>query len=118
MRLKKEYEGDVVILSPSGYLFGGDETRELEDEINHQLDTGRRKILIDFGRTKAINTIGITMLLRVHFKVQELAASWCFYDVDKRIEEPLIVMKLIRLFNVCITRQEALSAVNKEPAEA
>ena len=118
MRLKKEYEGNVVVLSPSGYLFGGRETVEFERELTRQLGSGGRRILIDFGRTRAINTIGITMLLRIHFQVQERGARWFFCNVDKRIEEPLVIMKLIRLFNVCVTRPEALAALSQQPAEA
>jgi anti-anti-sigma regulatory factor len=117
MRFKKEYEGDVVILSPSHYLFGGTETDELEGELLRLLSVRKRKILIDFGHTCAVNCMAISMLLRVHRTIQERNALWCFCNVDKRIKRPLIILKLIRLFNVCVSRAEALNALSEDPVQ-
>lgn len=117
MKFKREYEGDVVILSPHRNLFGGAETDELKHEFTNQLAAGRTKFVVDFHRTENMNTKAITMFWKAHTQLREAGATWAFCNVDAKIEHPLVVMKLIRLFNVCVTRAEALQSLQSEPAE-
>lgn len=117
MKFKREYENDIVILSPPKNMFGGAETDELEHEFMSQLAAGRKKFVVDFHRTENMNTKAITMFWKAHAKLREGGATWAFCNVDGKIEHPLVVMKLIRLFNVCVTRAEALQSLQREPAE-
>jgi anti-anti-sigma regulatory factor len=114
MRFKREYAGDVVVLSPPRNLFGGDETEEIVREIVRQLAAKTRKFVIDLGRTANMNTKAISMFFKVRGNLEEVGATWAFCNVDRKIEHPLVVMQIVRLFNVCETRTEALSMVNRK----
>ncbi len=118
MRFHREYIGNIVILEPPSNLFGGDETDEIRDEIHAQLAAGRRRFVIDLRRTENMNTPAITMFQRVLADLEDVGAIWAFCNVDRKIEHPLVVLKLVRLFNVCDTRQEALRFLTPEPVEA
>lgn len=114
MRFKREYEGDVVILSPPRNMFGGDETEEIIREILRQLAATIRKFIIDLRRTENMNTKAISMFFKVREDLDAVGATWAFCNVDRKIEHPLVVMQIVRLFNVCDTRAEALSMLNRK----
>ena len=114
MRFKKEYDGDVVILSPTANLWGGDETEELRREISRQVAAQRMKLVIDLHRTANMATRAISMFKGAYDEIREAGADWAFCNVDKKIEHPLVVMRIVRLFNVCGTREEALSFLNRK----
>ena len=48
-RLKVRHIGDVAVVTPHGYLMGGEETDELKCVIDEQLAGGNRKLLIARG---------------------------------------------------------------------
>ena len=114
MRFTKEYDGDVVVLSPSRSLWGGDETEELRHEIFRQLAAKRMKLVIDLGRISNMNTRAISMFKDAYDKIQAVGAEWAFCNVDRRIEHPLVIMQIVRLFNVCETRAEALGFLSRK----
>ncbi len=118
MRFDREYDGDVVILSPKSNLWGGDETEELAREIECQVDAGCRKLVIDLSRTANMATRAIAMFKGAYDRIEAAGAEWAFCNVDRKIEHPLVVMQLVRFFNVCETREEALSFLNRQVADA
>ncbi len=118
MYFKKEYEDDVVILVPGAHLVGDEKTKELEGELFALLEGNQTKIMIDLHRVRVMNTLAFTMFLRVYEQLQQSDTQWAFCRVPDKHLHPMIVLKLVRHFNVCETREEALRFLNRGTVEA
>jgi anti-anti-sigma regulatory factor len=112
MHFQREYVDDVVVLSPARNLWGGDETDALEGELLRQLAERRQKLVIDLHRTEHMVTAAIAMLQKTIQRFRDAGVAYAFCNVDKRMMHVLVVLRIVRLFNVCQTREEAIAAVN------
>jgi len=112
VRVKKEYDGDAVVLSLPRHLVGGDEIDEIQREILLELANGRKKFVLNLARTQSMSTRAVSMFIDLRKKLDAGGAAWAFCNVDKKIYEPLVVMRFVRDFNVCNTREGALSLLN------
>jgi len=107
MSLKRKYMGDVVVLVPGPWLGGGDETGELESELLRLMQR-RKKIVVDLKNTWWVNSKALKMFEKVAVRFQEKGIDWCLCNVDKRIHDMLVILRLVRLVNVCATRRDSL----------
>lgn len=63
MDLTKEHHGDIVIIRLEGDVLGGPEAVKVNDEINHLLDQGAMKVVIDLSQVKRMNSSGLGILI-------------------------------------------------------
>ena len=117
MSIQTSVKGDVVVVNPEGMLVGGDETQRLEKELRGLIAHGKKKILLDLGRTRHLSSTGIGSLVSVHLNAANNGVAFFACNVDKRIENILTIFKLVNVLNVFGTREEALATLAKvDPA--
>ncbi|MFQ5600193.1 MAG: STAS domain-containing protein, partial [Candidatus Krumholzibacteriia bacterium] len=100
MSLHVERLGDVVVVIPSRMLTGGDETDELERELRILLAARQKKILLDLGRTYLVTSRALGMLYDVNESARIRGVTLYVCNIDKRIENTMVVMQIIRRMNV------------------
>ena len=107
-RLKIRHIDDVAVITPHGYLMGGDETDELTRAIDEQLAAGNRKLLIDLIETVHLNSNALGVLTKAHARYQELGGQIRLCHLTDRIENALVITRLSLVLDVHDTEREAL----------
>ena len=109
-RLKIRHVGDVAVVTPHGYLMGGDETDELARVIEEQLASGNRKLLIDLIETVHLNSNALGVLTKAHSRYQEQGGQVRLCHLTDRIENALVITRLSLVLDVDDTEREALES--------
>ena len=63
MALKEKIEENIAVLTVSGKLMGGDETREVHEKVKSLIADGLKKVVIDLSKVKWLNSSGLGMLI-------------------------------------------------------
>ncbi|SPQ01634.1 putative Anti-anti-sigma factor [Candidatus Sulfobium mesophilum] len=81
-QVKSRIVNDVAVIYPKGYLnnLSGE---GLVSECGRYIETGIKKIIVNFSETDLINSIGISLLLHVMEELQTTGGTLCFTDMDK-----------------------------------
>lgn len=107
-KLKIRNIGDVAVVTPHGYLMGGDETEELERVIDEQLATGNRKLLIDLIETVHLNSNALGIVTQAHSRYQAAGGQVRLCHLTDRIENALVITRLSMVLEVDETEREAI----------
>jgi len=108
--MKERQVGDVVVLSPRGYLTGGDETEELELKIKSLSDGGNKHLVINLGETQHLNSTALGVLISAHSNYVRRGGQMKLCAVDKRIENIFVITKLSLVFDVYKSEEQAIAS--------
>ena len=110
MAVRTERIGDVGVIVPKGMLTGGRETTEVETVLRDLVQANQKKILLDLGETSHLASVAIGMLVGVHTSAAHRDLHFAVCNLEKRIQNVLIILKIATVLNVYDTRAEALKA--------
>lgn len=98
---------DVAIIYPQGYLNNivGD---KLEKECGDYMRKGINKIVLNFGGTEFINSIGISILLGIIERLKKAEGTLCFTSMKTPHKEVFDMLGLTRFAMVFTTEDDAL----------
>jgi anti-anti-sigma factor len=108
--LHTERRGDVAVVAPHGPLDGGKLTKDLETEMRKLIYDDQKKILLDMGNVSRVSSLGIGALTGAHISATKRDVKLHVCNVDKRIKDILVIVKLINVLNVFDKCEEALAA--------
>ena len=107
-RLKLRHMGDVAVITPQGYLVGGDETDELQRVIDELLAAGNRKLLIDLIETTHLNSNALGVVTKAHARYQEAGGQLRLCHLAHRIEHALVITRLSMVLDVDDSDHQAM----------
>jgi len=113
MAIRTERSGDVAIVIPDGMLKGDRETNDLENELRRLLQGKQMKILLDLRNTTALNSIAIGVVAGVHASSVSRGVAFYVCNIERRIHNVLVILKLVNVLSTFDTREEALAAFAK-----
>ena len=101
--------GTTAVVYASDYLnkLTGE---KIERECRRQLDSGCRALVIDFGDTHLVNSIGISILLGIIDVAEKSGAEVVFSDVNNQTFDMLGLTRHVALAK---NEQEALSTISR-----
>ena len=108
--MKQRQAGNVVILSPRGYLTGGDETEELEKTIKTLSEGGNKHLVINLAETQHLNSTALGVLIQAHSNYVRRGGQMKLCAVDKRIENIFVITKLSLVFDVYPGEEQAIAS--------
>lgn len=108
--MKERQAGTIVILSPKGYLTGGDETEELEQTIKKLGESGNKQLLINLAETQHLNSTALGVLISAHSNYVRRGGHMKLCSVDKRIENIFVITKLSLVFDVYPNEEQAITS--------
>ena len=85
----------------------------LEEEVGRLISGGNRSIVIDFGETEMVNSVGVSILIGVIEKARESRAKLTFSSLTQVNEEIFRLMGLHR--HVPFVKDPEGSGVNSCP---
>jgi len=102
--------GTTAVIYASDYLnkLTGE---KIERECRRQLDLGSRALVIDFGDTQLVNSIGISILLGIIDIAEKNNAQVIFSDVNSHTVELFEMLGLTRLVLLAQDEEAALSSL-------
>ena len=99
--------GDTLVVSVGGYLNSllGE---EVEKVVRADLEGGGRRILLKFGGTRLVNSIGISFVIGIVEKVMEREGRMAFCEVSRINRDLFQVTGLAKFVRSFETEKEAL----------
>ncbi len=115
MSLSVRIENDVTILTPRGMLIGGPETDELRNRIVELDAAGNQHLLVNLRRTTFVSSMGLAALYLAHAKYVRRGACVKLCDVDRKIMQVFVLVKLPLVYGDDLhdTEADALAAFRR-----
>jgi len=100
-------DGDAAIIYPKGYLnnLSGE---SLVIECGIYIGKGITKIVVNFGETSLINSIGISLLLQIIEDLRNIKGTICCTNMSKFLKDTFEMLGLMKHMSVFPTETEAL----------
>ena len=102
--------GKVYVVSCSGYL-----NMETGDDIStlctEQLDNGITKFLINLENTRMVNSIGVSILIEIIEKLQDVDGLLGFCNLVPIVEKTFKIMGLTQYSTTFATEAEGVEAL-------
>ena len=109
--IKVREEGDITILETSGYLnnFGGDRVASI---CKQSISEGKRKLLINLGNTKMVNSIGVSILIEIIEDLQGVNGKIAYYNVAPIVEKTFNIMGITNYSKIYTSEEDAIKALS------
>jgi anti-sigma B factor antagonist len=102
-------ENSIQLLKLSGELIDKHQATELMIAVDELLELGKSKLIIDLTDLKYMNSSGLNVLIQLLTKTRTKGGESVIYNVNKKVNELLIITKLNTLFKVANTKDEAIA---------
>ncbi len=108
--MKSRQVGTIAILTPKGYLTGGEETEEVERAIKALAEEGNKHLVINLSETQHLNSTALGVLISAHSSYVRRGGQMKLAAVDKRIENIFVITKLSLVFDVYPSEEQAIAS--------
>ena len=102
--------GDVMILDLSGSVRMGDGAISLRNAIRGLIEQGNKKILLNLGGVKNIDSSGIGELIANYTTLSRDGGQLKLLNLTEKIENLLVITKLLTVFDSFDNEAEALNS--------
>ena len=104
-------EGDVVIIETTGYLnnVGGE---KISEACYEKMKSGKKFFLLDLENSKVVNSIGVSILIEIIEKLQDVDGKLGYYNLAPIVEKTFNIMGLTKYSTVFGSKSEALEGMS------
>jgi len=113
MPLKEKMIGDVVVIELKGDLMGGAETLELHDKVKELVGKKNTKVVADMGKVTWMNSTGLGALMGAMTSLRNAKGDLKLANVPDKIDNLLVITKLVTIFDIFDTVNEAVKEFQK-----
>ena len=99
----------VAVVQVEGQLVVGNR-QELKDLVQAALDSGERRLLIDFSQTGYIDSSGLGALVSISKRIREAGGDLRLSGLNEDLRSLFELTKLDTLFSIAETPQQALAS--------
>jgi anti-anti-sigma factor len=99
---------EVIIIETEGYL-NNEGGQMVYDICIEKMQLGKRKILLNLSGTKVVNSIGVSILIEVIEKLQEVEGKLGYYNMAPIVEKTFHIMGLSKYSSLYKTEESALA---------
>ncbi len=110
MTIKEVMHGDVAVLSLKGNLMGEPDTTEVREKIYSLLQDDIRKVVLDLGKVKWLNSSGLGTLISAMTSVKNKGGELCIANVTEKVESLFMITQLIKVFKTYETIDRAIAS--------
>jgi anti-sigma B factor antagonist len=107
--------GDVHVFVLKKNLVGTEETQDLLGAIDRVAAKGVPKIVVDLGKIDWVNSAGLGALVRARATCANRKGWFGLARVGQRINNILVITKLVLVFDTFEEVKEAVAAAEKAP---
>ena len=108
--LTTKKEGEILIIKTDGYLnnVGGE---KIAEACYENIDSGTKNILIDLENSKVVNSIGVSILIEIIEKLQEVDGQLGYYNLAPIVEKTFNIMGISKYSKVFSSEAEAIENI-------
>jgi anti-sigma B factor antagonist len=111
MKIKEKVENQVAVLSLSGKMMGGPETAGLHDHVRGLIADGIKKVVINLGDVKWMNSSGMGALMACMTTLKNNDGRLVLARVSDKVNSLLMITQLIKVFETYETVDRAVAAI-------
>ncbi len=113
MKFKIKESQAVTIISLDGKVMGGPDSTLLNDLLHKLIADGKKKIILDLKNVKLMNSSGLGMLIAALTTMRNASGDLKIAAPSKKIENLLIITKLVKVFDIFKTVKQAVESYVK-----
>ena len=102
---------DVTVLACSGQITLGEATSEFRNRIRELLNQGVKKLVIDLGNVRYLDSSGIGELVGSYTSASNVGAKMKLANLTKKLHDLLSITKLITVFEVYESEEAAVASM-------
>ena len=110
LEVNERQAGDVTILDMSGSVRMGEGAISLRNSIRGLVEDGKKKILLNLGGVKNIDSSGIGELIANYTTVSRDGGQLKLLNLTDKIQNLLVITKLLTVFDSFDNEAEALNS--------
>jgi anti-anti-sigma factor len=111
MKISSRSKNDVVIFDIEGEIKRSDITDvTLHQMVKDQLDTGRRKIILNFEQVEFIDSFGVGEILASYISTHNLGGKLKLVRISKKLYLIFQVTNLVKVLDICEEEEDALKS--------
>ncbi len=110
MQIEERVVDDVTILDLKGKMTLGEGDELLKDKIGSLVSQGRKKILLNLEAVPYIDSAGLGEIVRTYTSISRQGGRLKLLNVSKRIQDLLVITKLITIFDSYDGEAEAVAS--------
>ncbi len=110
LTLSMRKENDYAVLATEGYInnIGGE---KIANTCYKLMSEGYKKFILNFEKSKVINSIGISILIEIIERIIEIKGSLIFCCLTPTIAKTFKIMGLAQYTNIHETEEEAIAHI-------
>jgi anti-sigma B factor antagonist len=108
MQIDERIVDDVTVLDLKGKMTLGEGDELLKDKINSLASQGHKKILLNLEAVPYIDSAGLGEIVRTYTSISRQGGKLKLLNVSKRIQDLLVITKLITIFDSYDDEAEAV----------
>ena len=103
-------ENDVIIIKTSGYLnnIGGE---KISKTCFKEIDKGKKYFLLDLENSKVVNSIGVSILIEIIEKLQEIDGKLGYFNLAPIVEKTFKIMGISSYSEIYKNKEEGLNGI-------
>ncbi len=109
MKFEDSLKGDIVVLSVSGKIMGGEEITLFHGRIHEYLSQNKKKVIIDLAKVEWMSSVGLGMLISALTAVKNAGGRLVLANITK-IESILTITRLMGVFEHYDSLDEAIKS--------
>lgn len=110
LEVNERQAGDVTILDMNGSVRMGEGAISLRNSIRGLVEDGKKKILLNLGGVKNIDSSGIGELIANYTTVSRDGGQLKLLNLTDKIQNLLVITKLLTVFDSYDNEAEALNS--------
>ncbi|MBI3006089.1 MAG: STAS domain-containing protein [Ignavibacteriales bacterium] len=108
--IKEKRHGRVVVISLKGNFLGEPETSKLREKVHGLLGENMKYVVIDLGRVKVINSMGLGTLVASLVSLRQKGGDLCLARLNEKVEAVIAIMHLVKVFRIYETVERAVKS--------
>jgi anti-sigma B factor antagonist len=114
MQIEERIVGGVAIVKLTGdiTLNAGSDVH-LKDKIQSLIQQGHKQLIIDLGGVAYVDSAGLGQLVQIHTTATRHGGRLKLLNVTKRLNDLLVVTKLVTVFDTFENEAEAIASFGK-----
>lgn len=101
---------DIVYIQTKGY-FNQELGQKVLKESLDQIQQGQSSFLIDMSESKMVNSIGISMLIEIIEKLQDIDGKLAFCSLAPVVDKTFKIMGIAKYAEIYSSKDEGLEAL-------
>ena len=110
LEVRERQAGDVTILDLNGSVRMGEGAIALRNAIRSLVEQGKKKILLNLGGVKNIDSSGIGELIANYTTISRDGGQLKLLNLTEKIQNLLVITKLLTVFDSYDNEAEALNS--------